>query len=130
MASLRRVSDLRRLYGKLSTYAEQAHSGPVKKSRKKARPTESAAKVEENKFVVKIGPPRLTRFEKARIIGARSLQLALGAPPFIPIPVGVTDPITLAIKEIESKALPISIRRMLPNKDYQDIPIHYLLDAF
>ncbi|MCL4437095.1 MAG: DNA-directed RNA polymerase subunit K [Thaumarchaeota archaeon] len=130
LASLRQVSDLRRLYGKLSTYAEPAQSGPVKKGRKKASTTESVAKAEGTKFVVKIGPPRLTRFEKARIIGARSLQLALGAPPFIPIPAGVTDPISLAIKEIESKALPISIRRMLPNKDHQDIPIHYLLSAF
>lgn len=130
MASLTQGSDLRRLYGKLSTYAEPAQSGHVKKSRKKASTTESAAKEEATKFVVKIGPPRLTRFEKARIIGARALQLALGAPPFIPIPVGVTDPITLAIKEIETKSLPISIRRMLPNGDNQDIPIHYLLAAF
>ena len=35
---------------------------------------------------ITIGPPVLTRFEKARITGARSLQLSMGAPPFIPIP--------------------------------------------
>ena len=35
---------------------------------------------------ITIGPPRLTKFEKARIMGARALQLSLGAPPFIPIP--------------------------------------------
>ena len=35
---------------------------------------------------ITIGPPTLTRFEKARIMGARALQLSLGAPPFIPIP--------------------------------------------
>ena len=34
-----------------------------------------------------MGPPTLTRFEKARIMGARALQLSLGAPPFIDIPV-------------------------------------------
>ena len=39
---------------------------------------------EKNKIT--IGPPTLTRFEKARIMGARALQLSLGAPPFIPIP--------------------------------------------
>ena len=27
---------------------------------------------------------KLTRFERARIIGARALQLAMGAPPLIP----------------------------------------------
>jgi RNA polymerase Rpb6. len=35
---------------------------------------------------ITIGPPSLTRFEKARIMGARALQLSLGAPPFIAIP--------------------------------------------
>jgi DNA-directed RNA polymerase subunit K len=27
-----------------------------------------------------IGPPKLTRFERARIVGARALQISLGAP--------------------------------------------------
>ncbi len=35
---------------------------------------------------IELGPPTLTRFEKARIMGARALQLSLGAPPFIEIP--------------------------------------------
>ncbi|MEM1994609.1 MAG: DNA-directed RNA polymerase subunit K [Nitrososphaerales archaeon] len=74
-----------------------------------------------------IGPPRLTRFEKARIIGARALQLALGAPPFIPLDPSVKDPMTLARMELEAKALPISIRRELPDGEYQDIPITDLL---
>jgi len=77
---------------------------------------------------VTIGPPRLTRFERARIIGARALQLALGAPPFIPVPPDIKDPISLAIAELETKALPISIRRTLPDGRYQDIPIDDLLD--
>ena len=33
--------------------------------------------------VIATGPPTLTRFEKARIMGSRALQLSLGAPPFI-----------------------------------------------
>ncbi|MCS7116752.1 MAG: DNA-directed RNA polymerase subunit K [Nitrososphaerota archaeon] len=78
-------------------------------------------------FQVKIGPKKLTRFERARIIGARALQLALGAPPFIPIPPHIKDPISLAIAELESRALPISIRRTLPDGTYQDIPIDVLL---
>ncbi len=74
-----------------------------------------------------IGPPRLTRFERARIIGARALQLALGAPPFIQLDQKIKDPITLARMELEAKALPISIRRELPDGEYQDIPITDLL---
>lgn len=73
-----------------------------------------------------IGPTRLTRFEKARITGARSLQLSLGAPSLIKIPPEVRDSISLAVAELEAKALPISIRRVLPNGLYQDIPIDWM----
>jgi DNA-directed RNA polymerases I, II, and III subunit RPABC2 len=79
---------------------------------------------EENQVI--IGPLRLTRFERARITGARSLQLSLGAPSLIRIPNDVRDSISLAIAELELKALPISIRRVLPNGMYQDIPIDWM----
>lgn len=75
---------------------------------------------------VLIGPSRLTRFEKARITGARSLQLSLGAPSLISVSPDIRDSISLAIAEIDSKALPISIRRILPNGLYQDIPIDWM----
>jgi DNA-directed RNA polymerase I, II, and III subunit RPABC2 len=75
---------------------------------------------------VLIGPTRITRFEKARITGARSLQLSLGAPAFIMVPQDVRDSISLATAELDAKALPISIRRVLPNGVYQDIPIGWL----
>jgi DNA-directed RNA polymerase I, II, and III subunit RPABC2 len=73
-----------------------------------------------------IGPPSLTRFEKARITGARSLQLSLGAPSLIAVTGAIKDSISLAIAELEARALPISIRRVLPNGLYQDIPIDWL----
>ena len=77
-------------------------------------------------FEVKIGPPKLTRFERARIVGARSLQLAMGAPAFIPIEGAYKGPIGTAMLEMEADALPISIRRSLPNGITQDIPIRAL----
>ncbi len=73
-----------------------------------------------------IGPPYLTKFERARIIGARALQLSLGAPPLIDIK-GLKDPIKIAEKELELGVLPMVIRRKLPDGTYQDIPIKYLL---
>ena len=76
---------------------------------------------------VVVGPPRLTRFEKARIIGARALQLSLGAPPLVPAAEGVSNAIMMATYELEQKALPISLRRVLPNGQYQDIPMRWLL---
>ena len=72
---------------------------------------------------VMIGPPTLTRFEKARILGARALQLSLGAPPFISVPKEVTTSLDLAYNELEKRVLPITIRRVLPNGDFQNIPI-------
>ncbi len=74
-----------------------------------------------------IGPKRITRFEKARIVGARALQLYLGASPLVVVSKDNTDPITIAEYELKQKALPISIRRILPDGHYQDIPIIWLL---
>ncbi|HDM45187.1 DNA-directed RNA polymerase subunit K [Candidatus Bathyarchaeota archaeon] len=76
-----------------------------------------------------IGPPKVTRFEKARIVGARALQIAMGAPVLIKLEKGLTNPIDIALKEFESGVLPITIRRTLPNGTYQDIPLSWLLDA-
>ncbi len=74
---------------------------------------------------VTIGPPTLTRFEKARIMGARALQLSLGAPPFIPIPKTARTSLDISMEELEQRVIPITIRRVLPNGDYQNIPIDY-----
>ena len=69
------------------------------------------------------GPPTLTRFEKARIMGARALQLSLGAPVFIEIPKNATTSLEIAMEELNQRVIPIVIRRTLPNSDYQNIPI-------
>ena len=69
------------------------------------------------------GPPTLTRFEKARIMGARALQLSLGAPVFIEIPKNATTSLEIAMEELKQRVIPIVIRRTLPNGDYQNIPI-------
>ena len=94
---------------------------------------EVVEKVEEHEVVeipcekgkITIGPPTLTRFEKARIMGARALQLSLGAPPFIEIPKDARISLDISMEELEKKVIPITIRRVLPNGDYQNIPIDY-----
>ncbi len=96
---------------------------------------EVVEKVEEHDAVeipcekgkITIGPPRLTRFEKARIMGARALQLSLGAPPFITIPKDARISLDISMEELEKRVIPITIRRVLPNGDYQNIPIDYFL---
>jgi len=69
------------------------------------------------------GPPTLTRFERARIVGARALQLSLGAPVFIEIPKNATSSLEIAMEELKQRVIPIVIKRTLPNGDYQHIAI-------
>ncbi|MCL4348305.1 MAG: DNA-directed RNA polymerase subunit K [Candidatus Thermoplasmatota archaeon] len=52
----------------------------------------------------------LTKFEKARIIGARSLQISMGAPVIIDVPKEIIDPVDIAIMEYENNVIPITIR--------------------
>ena len=75
-----------------------------------------------------IGPPKLTRFERARIVGARALQIAMGAPILLQLSKTPSSPIDIAIEELARGILPITIRRTLPDGvTYQDIPIKRLL---
>ena len=75
-----------------------------------------------------IGPPKLTRFEKARIVGARSLQISMGAPILIEVSKVLSSPISIALKELETGLLPMTIRRTLPDGTSQDIPIKWLAE--
>jgi len=72
---------------------------------------------------VMIGPPKLTRFERARIAGARALQVSLGAPILVELPPKMSDPIDIALVEIKAGVLPMTIRRTLPDGSHQDIAL-------
>jgi DNA-directed RNA polymerase subunit K len=54
---------------------------------------------------------KYTRFEKARIIGARALQVSLGAPVLLEIPEGMIDPITISQLEFDKGVIPITVKR-------------------
>lgn len=64
---------------------------------------------------------KYTKYEKARIIGARALQISMGAPllmklakkDFIEMKY---DPILIAKKEFDAGILPITIKRPMPMK--------------
>jgi DNA-directed RNA polymerase subunit K len=55
-----------------------------------------------------------TRFEKARIVGARALQLSMGAPPLIEIPSQMRDPVRMAMLEFAADAVPLTVQRANP----------------
>ncbi len=54
---------------------------------------------------------KYTRFEKARIIGARALQISMGAPVHIELPEEMIDPVNIAMFEYDQQAIPITVKR-------------------
>ena len=61
----------------------------------------------------------ITKYEKARIIGSRALQLAMGAPFLIKLEKDELDkinynPIEIAKMEFKEGVIPIDIRRHMP----------------
>ena len=58
-----------------------------------------------------MNPLEYTRFEKARIVGARALQLSMGAPPLIEIPADVRNPVRVSMLEYAANAIPLTVKR-------------------
>ena len=56
---------------------------------------------------------KYTRFEKARIIGARALQISYGAPVLVLVdyPEDMLDPIDIAMLEFDKDLIPITVVR-------------------
>jgi DNA-directed RNA polymerase subunit K len=50
-----------------------------------------------------------TRYERARIIGARALQISMGAP--LLISTSRIDPLEIAIEEFNANIIPITVKR-------------------
>jgi len=57
----------------------------------------------------------LTRFEKARAMSARALQIAMGAPILVKIPKEMQRIEEIVKIEFEKKALPLTIVREMPD---------------
>ncbi len=57
---------------------------------------------------------KLTRYERARVIGARALQISLGAP--VLIDVDRKEPIEIALMELEKGVIPITVKRTIKGK--------------
>ena len=54
-----------------------------------------------------------TRFEKARILGARALQISMGAPLLVLEGGKAIDPMDIATMEFENDLIPITARRTM-----------------
>ncbi len=58
-----------------------------------------------------LGAAEYTRFERARILGARALQISLGAPILTDVPPTLVDPVEIAELEFAAGRIPITVRR-------------------
>ena len=72
--------------------------------------------------------PYLTKYEKARVIGARALQISKNSPILISTEIrgDETDPIKIAEMELREGKIPFIIRRYLPDGSYEDWPVREL----
>ena len=52
----------------------------------------------------------LTRFERARLLGARAIQISMGAKPLVELS-GSLDPIDIAYEELKAGVLPLDVIR-------------------
>lgn len=64
---------------------------------------------------------KYTKYEVARILGARALQISMNAPLLLAIPQEKLEemdfnPLKIAEMEFEADILPITVKRPLPNK--------------
>ncbi|KAK9458818.1 RNA polymerase, subunit omega/K/RPB6 [Lipomyces oligophaga] len=63
--------------------------------------------------------PYMTKYERARILGTRALQISMNAPVLVDLE-GETDPLRIAMKELAQKKIPLIVRRYLPDGSYED----------
>ena len=68
----------------------------------------------------------LTKYERARVLGTRALQISMNAPVMVDLD-GETDPLRIAEKELRERKIPIIVRRYLPDGSHEDWGIDELI---
>lgn len=68
----------------------------------------------------------MTKYERARVLGTRALQISMNAPVTVETQ-GETDPLKIAMKELIARKIPMIIRRYLPDNSYEDWSLDELI---
>ena len=71
---------------------------------------------------------RLTRFEAARLLGARTLQISLGAP--VLVKTEEMDVSKTARQEFRENIIPMTIKRKLPSQEYVTVEIKKAIESW
>ena len=69
----------------------------------------------------------LTKFERAKILGERAIQIANGAKVMVEVEKGIWDPMKIAEKELREKKINYVVRRYLPDGNYEDWNLNELI---
>ena len=69
----------------------------------------------------------LTKFERAKILGERAIQISNGAKVMVEVEKGIWDPMVIAEKELREKKINYVIRRYLPDGNYEDWNLNELI---
>jgi DNA-directed RNA polymerase I, II, and III subunit RPABC2 len=70
--------------------------------------------------------PYMTKYERARILGTRALQISMNAPVLVQLE-GETDPLDIANKELREKRVPFTVRRFMPDGSWEDWGVDELI---
>ena len=62
----------------------------------------------------------MSKFERAKSLGARAEMIASGDKPMVVVPKTVTTAYEIALSELKANKIPLIIRRRLPNGGYED----------
>ena len=69
----------------------------------------------------------LTKFEKAKILGERAIQISNGSKVMVEVEKGVWDPMIIAEKELREKKINYVVRRYLPDGTFEDWNLNELI---
>ena len=83
----------------------------------------AGAPVDKSKYIT---TRYMTKYERARVVGTRALQISMNAPIMVDIE-GETDALKIAQKELRLRKIPMIIRRYLPDNSYEDWSLDDLL---
>jgi len=75
---------------------------------------------------LRITSNRMSKYERARVLGTRALQIAMCAPVMVEID-DETDPLRIAGRELRERKTPLIIRRYMPDGSYEDWGIDELI---
>lgn len=70
--------------------------------------------------------PYMTKYEKARVLGTRALQISMNAPVMVDVN-GESDPLAIAMKELREQKIPLMVRRYMPDGSWEDWSVEELI---